>query len=400
MAASGQDGAFQQVLNLDNTRHTTCPNSSLDDNHLPRTDGLLVDSIGCDFPVENNAFVNIFTSQDVSTDYSDSNNGGLDQNTPQNTDCCLVSSQLSTSNDEILQQTDIETLDASLQNLPKDMYVGKLLEICLNNENMICWYRNVLCSRARLQTDCPKGNLINRKTTKSGSSAQKYARDCHTLYLFTQGDGSNIEQVFDKQKLNSTDMSKVSVVEVRTVVQSLLQRVTDLETLITSKDKTIEAMSSDVLSLQSKHDQLQADYDKLKAEATARFSKYDSIHKLNGDRVKRIESDIENIHQQNDKVIGDVKNLLNKMHAHVNANKRTRKDQTITRTRMNTSSDTPQQNAKMDTGPRSPSNTISDDIAKNLSLIRKETNTKNDTESIFIESSMSPSRAPRGKNQV
>ena len=141
----------------------------------------LVDSIGCDFPVENNAFVNIFTSQDVSTDYSDSSNGGLDQNIPQNTDCCLVSSQLSTSNDEILQQTDIETLDASLQNLPKDMYVGKLLEMCLNNENMICWYRNVLCSRARLQTDCPKGNLINRKTTKSGSSAQKYARDCHTL---------------------------------------------------------------------------------------------------------------------------------------------------------------------------------------------------------------------------
>ena len=128
--------------------------------------------------------------------------------------------------------------------------------MCLNNENMICWYRNVLCSRARLQTDCPKSNLINRKTTKSGSSAQKYARDCHTLYFFTQDDGSNIEQMFDKQKLNSTDMSKVSVVEVRTVVQSLLQRVTDFETLINSKDKTIEAMSSDVLSIQSKHDQL------------------------------------------------------------------------------------------------------------------------------------------------
>ena len=84
----------------------------------------------------------------------------------------MVSSQLSTSNDEILQQTDIETRDASLQNLPKDMDVEKLLEMCLNNENMICWYRNVLCSRARLQTDCPKGTLINRKTTKSGSSAQ------------------------------------------------------------------------------------------------------------------------------------------------------------------------------------------------------------------------------------
>ena len=59
------------------------------------------------------------------------------------------------------------------------------------------------------------------------------------------------------------------------MVQSLLQRVADLETLITSKGKTIEAMSSDVMSLQSKHDQFQADYDKLKAEATARFSKHD-----------------------------------------------------------------------------------------------------------------------------
>ena len=120
MAAFGQDVAFQQVLNLENTRHTTCPSSSLDDTHLPKTESLLVDSIWCDFPVENNAFVNIFHL--ARRDYSDSSNGGLDQNTPQNTDCCLVSSQLSTSNDEILQQTDIETQDASLQNLPKYMY--------------------------------------------------------------------------------------------------------------------------------------------------------------------------------------------------------------------------------------------------------------------------------------
>ena len=80
--------------------------------------------------------------------------------------------------------------------------------MCLNNEHMICWYRNVLCSRARLQTDCPKDNLVNRQATKRGSSAQKYARDCHTLYLFIQGDGSNIEQVFDKQSLTALTCPK------------------------------------------------------------------------------------------------------------------------------------------------------------------------------------------------
>ena len=125
--------------------------------------------------------MNNFNSQDVSTDYSDSSNGGLDQNTPQNIDCCLVSSQLSTSNDFILQQTDIETLDASLQNIPKELYIRKLLEMCFNNENRICWNRNLLCSRARLQTDCPKGSLIKRKITKSGLSAQKIYK--RLLYL-------------------------------------------------------------------------------------------------------------------------------------------------------------------------------------------------------------------------
>ena len=116
-------------------------------------------------------------------------------------------------------------VDTVLKNLCTFSHSYKTCSIVSFSTQIIIAYLNffqksVLCSRARLQTDCPKGNLINRKTTKSGSSAQKYARDCHTLYLFTQGDGSNIEQVFDKQKLNSTDMSKVSVVEVRTVVQS------------------------------------------------------------------------------------------------------------------------------------------------------------------------------------
>ena len=52
-------------------------------------------------------------------------------------------------------------------------------------------------------------------------------------------------------------------------------------------------MSTDFLRLQSKHVQLQLDYDKVKAGATGRFFKYYPIHKLNGDGVKVIEPDIQ-----------------------------------------------------------------------------------------------------------
>lgn len=78
MTASSQEFVFQQVINWDIARHSTCPSSSHDDKNFPKTGGLLVNSIGCDFS-ENNAFVNIFSSQDVRTDFSNSNNGGLDK---------------------------------------------------------------------------------------------------------------------------------------------------------------------------------------------------------------------------------------------------------------------------------------------------------------------------------
>lgn len=61
--------------------------------------------------------------------------------------------------------------------------------------------------------------------------------------MFIQGDGTGIEHVFDKQKGCSTDMSKIPMIELRVVVQSLLQRVTDLEKSLTEKENTIQWMA-------------------------------------------------------------------------------------------------------------------------------------------------------------
>jgi uncharacterized HAD superfamily protein len=83
--------------------------------------------------------------------------------------------------------------------------------------------------------------------------------------------------VFDRQKHKVTEMSKVDMIDLRVVVQSLLQRVTELDTCITAKDKIIDNIKSKFQSLQSEPDQLQSLFEGLKAVATSRFSKYDSF---------------------------------------------------------------------------------------------------------------------------
>jgi hypothetical protein len=44
--------------------------------------------------------------------------------------------------------------------------------------------------------------LLNRKSTNKSSSPSEYARDCYVLEMFIQGDISQIEEVFRKEKSN------------------------------------------------------------------------------------------------------------------------------------------------------------------------------------------------------
>lgn len=137
------------------------------------SDVLLTDLLNCDNIIENDEFVYLFTSESstapVSTDHSCSNSTNI------------RSSQLVEDYDSdgsLLSQSEIDKLDSNLQNLPKELYISKLLELCLSNESLILWYRGLLCTRARKLKDCPTGNLINRKTTKASSSAEKYVYTC------------------------------------------------------------------------------------------------------------------------------------------------------------------------------------------------------------------------------
>lgn len=134
--------------------------------------GLLTDMLNYDNSMDNDEFTALFTSQTVSTPYESRTNM-----------LCNSMSQSSQIQDEhecldTVDTIDIETLDTQLQNLPKEVDISKLLDMCSNDENLVCWYRNALCSRAKNLPDCPSGKLLTRKTTSGGSSISKYAKDC------------------------------------------------------------------------------------------------------------------------------------------------------------------------------------------------------------------------------
>lgn len=127
------------------------------------------------------------------------------------------------------------------------MYISKLLDMCTNNESTVCLYLNVLCSRAKRIHECPQGNLVNRKSTKCGTSVEKYAKDCFILYMFTQGERSGIEYVFDKNQ--NTNQSKINLVEIKVMIQSLTQRGTELEEALDSKNRTIASLNKQMQDL-------------------------------------------------------------------------------------------------------------------------------------------------------
>ena len=143
----------------------------------------------------------------------------VNTNNQDSTSVNLSNSQSPDCNETVSNQSDIENLDEHLQNLPRDLYISKLLELCSSCESRISQYRNALCLRARSISDCPKGNLMIRKSTKQSSCAERYARDCYTLNMFINGEKSGIKHVFDKHKNTScsSDASKAKRMETRVV---------------------------------------------------------------------------------------------------------------------------------------------------------------------------------------
>lgn len=61
---------------------------------------------------------------------------------------------------------DYTSLDSDLQNLPKEFYVKKLLELTNTNEHFIIDYKTYLCSKSKTIEGCSSGNLTLPKQPK------------------------------------------------------------------------------------------------------------------------------------------------------------------------------------------------------------------------------------------
>lgn len=118
--------------------------------------------IECAYSPQNTDFINVLTGEGIVSDIH-----GSGDHTHTHGSQALVSNG-----------SDFQYLDTKLQNLPKDLYVQKLLELTSSNEHIIIDYRSSLCLRAKTMEGCPSGNLTTRKSTKLNSSVAKIALHC------------------------------------------------------------------------------------------------------------------------------------------------------------------------------------------------------------------------------
>lgn len=112
-----------------------------------------------------------------------------------------------------------------------------------------------------------------------------------------------------KTKPQLSQQSKINLVEIRVIIQSLTQRVTELEEALDSKNKTIASLKKQMQDIRSEHNQLKLNHYSFKDEATSRFSRYDANHKLTFDMFKRVESDFTEFQNVQSKTNDDIKRL-------------------------------------------------------------------------------------------
>ena len=204
---------------------------------------------------------------------------------------------------------DYQDLDQKLDNLPRQIYLERLLELSQNSEEFIISYRSYLANSiqqsaqsSQPDTQADTRKLVTRRTTSNSKSIFKYASDCYILYMYIQGENVKIDDLFTKDKgtqnrtkVNTSNMSaeitvpKSSLVDLRSTLQTLIQRVHDLESKHTKCEETIQSLNKSVSELKAQNSSLRYSIDKLKAEADSHATSCDSFRKTTKTQLKSLE---------------------------------------------------------------------------------------------------------------
>lgn len=81
--------------------------------------------LNCDNSAEMDDFVQMFTSQPVNSVHVSTANHGISYNQ----DITNSQSSMNFNTDLVLQKSETENLDSNLENLPRDMFISKLLKL-------------------------------------------------------------------------------------------------------------------------------------------------------------------------------------------------------------------------------------------------------------------------------
>ena len=139
---------------------------------------------------------------------------------------------------ESVYPNDFYFLDSTLLNLPKDFYVQKLLEITSNNEQLIIEYRYALHAREKIFRGVEWVNSLLEKRTSAVP-----ARPNMLKIVFCNEDSSHFGDVIDKSKQEHlNELPSQLNIEIRSLYQALLQRVTQFEQTQSSFSKTIQSL--------------------------------------------------------------------------------------------------------------------------------------------------------------
>ncbi|CAG2243072.1 unnamed protein product [Mytilus edulis] len=215
--------------------------------------GSLNETFG-EYSPQNSDFVRVFT--EVGTPSQQKVNNVTNNGHEDDEFSCSQPSQESV---YVPQQEFIAKLDYDLADLPKETYISKLIEKTNNSDDCLTWYRSTLAGRAKSIQGCPTGKLYNRKSTTKSTSTSKYARDCYIIYMFLQGDKTQIDEVFrkDDNKLSvvehNNEVVSNEIIEMRANIHILLERVSELEKSDQKNEKVIKILQTENNKLRSQY---------------------------------------------------------------------------------------------------------------------------------------------------
>lgn len=107
--------------------------------------------------------------------------------------------------------------------------------------------------------------------------------------MFCNGNDAYSGDVFDKSKNKTNKLPKSSVVELRSTIQSLLGRVTQLEKNNASQYKLVQALEKSVTDLKLKNSSLKEENEKLKSSFKSHTTGYKTFCNLTNAQVKSLQ---------------------------------------------------------------------------------------------------------------